>query len=203
MAGDKLMCRMTERLCDDGTIEYTIICFGPHEPGPNDKIYTMADIKRLEERVKWIEGEMKMSEVKPHELFEGEKILDDNDNNSPPIWVLAQIAEATHQANRSYCVIIGDNSQPAWADAPNWQKISAVKGVLGVFDGNTPEQSHESWLAEKKATGWKYGEVKDPEKKEHPCFVPYSELPEAQKIKDHVFVTTAKALLKAYNDQKQ
>src|SRR6187549_3031773 len=101
------------------------------------------------------------------ELFEGEQILDKDDVNAPPIWVLAQIAEATHQANRSYCNMTGDNSQPAWADAPNWQKISAVKGVLGVWKGNTPEQSHESWLAEKKATGWKYDAVKDPEAKEH------------------------------------
>ena len=27
------------------------------------------------------------------------------------------------------------------------------------------------------ADGWKYGPVKDPEKKEHPCFVPYDDLP--------------------------
>lgn len=145
-----------------------------------------------------------MSELTTQEtLFEGEPILDFGDTSSPPIWILAQIAEATHQTNRSYCAIIGDNSQPAWADAPNWQKISAVKGVLGVHKGNTPEQSHESWLKEKRATGWKYGPVKDPEKKEHPCFVPYALLPPEQKLKDHVFVTTATALLEAYEEQQK
>jgi hypothetical protein len=50
-----------------------------------------------------------------------------------------------------------------------------------------PAASHESWLAEKEATGWKYGPVKDADKKEHPCFVPYNELPPAQQSKDYLF----------------
>jgi hypothetical protein len=51
----------------------------------------------------------------------------------------------------------------------------------------TPENSHESWLAEKAAAGWKFGPKKDPEKKEHPCFRPYAELPADQKAKDYLF----------------
>lgn len=103
-------------------------------------------------------------------------------------------ARAAHEANRAYCLALGDTSQAAWDEAPDWQKSSARNGVGGVFAGNGPEQSHESWLAEKTATGWKYGPVKDPEKKEHPCFVPYAELPESQKAKDHVFVTVVRAV---------
>lgn len=64
--------------------------------------------------------------------------------------------------------------------------------MLGVLRGNTPEQSHESWFAEKVATGWKYGPVKDPEKREHPCMVSYAELPPVQRQKDHVFVGTVR-----------
>jgi len=104
-------------------------------------------------------------------------------------------ARATHEANRAYCIAIGDTSQVAWDDAPEWQRTSAINGVRGVLvDGNGPEQSHESWLREKAATGWKYGPVKDPERKEHPCFVPYSELPPAQKAKDAIFVATVRAM---------
>jgi len=99
-------------------------------------------------------------------------------------------ARAAHEVNRAYCIAIGDTSQPAWEDAPDWQKSSARNGVAGAIAGNTPEQSHQSWLAEKAATGWKYGPVKDPEKKEHPCFVPYSQLPEAQRVKDDLFAHT-------------
>ena len=57
-----------------------------------------------------------------------------------------------------------------------------------------PSASHESWLAVKEADGWKYGEVKDPENKEHPCFVPYEQLPEEQKAKDHLFKAVVEAL---------
>lgn len=67
----------------------------------------------------------------------------------------------------------------------------------GIPLGNpdaTPENSHESWLAQKTAEGWKYGEVKDAEKKEHPCYIPYAELPAAQKAKDYIFRQTIHSL---------
>lgn len=103
-------------------------------------------------------------------------------------------ARAAHEANRAYCIALGDLSQPSWEAAPDWQKSSARQGVGGALAGNTPEQSHESWLAEKRAAGWKYGPVKDPEKKLHPCFMPYADLPPAQRAKDAVFVTVVRAM---------
>ncbi len=100
-------------------------------------------------------------------------------------------SRAAHEVNRAYCLATGDTSQPPWETAPDWQRNSALLGVKGVLiNSNGPEASHESWLAEKKATGWKYGAVKDPAKKEHPCFVAYDELPPEQKKKDDLFVTT-------------
>lgn len=106
-------------------------------------------------------------------------------------------ARAAHEANRAYCIALGDYSQLPWDRAPQWARDSAINGVSGVLKGNGPEQSHESWLEEKRLNGWKYGPVKDPEKKEHPCFVPYSELPESQKLKDHVFVGVVTSMAKA------
>jgi hypothetical protein len=106
-------------------------------------------------------------------------------------------ARAAHEANRAYCIAIGDTSQPAFDDAPGWQVSSAWNGVVGVLAGNTPEQSHESWLKEKAETGWKYGPVKDPDKKEHPCFVPYAELPPEQRRKDDIFVTVVRTVANA------
>lgn len=103
-------------------------------------------------------------------------------------------ARAAHEVNRAYCIALGDTSQPSWEDAPEWQKTSARNGVLGAIQGNTPEQSHESWLGEKSATGWRYGPVKDPEKKEHPCFVPYAQLPLSQQGKDALFISTVLAM---------
>ena len=107
-----------------------------------------------------------------------------------------EIARVAHEINRAYCQAIGDNSQPAWEDAPEWQRTSAINGVH--FHHNNPsagpDHSHNAWLAEKDANGWKYGPVKNPETKEHPCFVPYAELPVEQKAKDYLFRAVVHAL---------
>jgi hypothetical protein len=99
------------------------------------------------------------------------------------------IAQVAHEINRAYCESIGDTSQQSWADAPDWQRSSAINGVN--FHLNNPEAppsaSHDSWLKQKEEEGWKYGEVKNPETKEHPCFVPYDQLPTEQKSKDFLF----------------
>lgn len=108
-------------------------------------------------------------------------------------------ARAAHEMNRVYCLSLGDTSQLPWEQAPDWMKESAMKGVLGILSGNTPEQSHASWLKDRESRGWKYGPVKDEEKKEHPCFVPYHELPAAQQHKDVLFRQTVLSLAAALN----
>ena len=102
-------------------------------------------------------------------------------------------ARAAHEANRAYCIALGDDSQPAWEAAPDWQRSIARNGVTGALAGNTPEESHAGWLAEKAANGWKYGPVKNPDAKEHPCFVPYADLPPAQRAKDSLFLAVVRA----------
>lgn len=106
------------------------------------------------------------------------------------------IAAVCHEANRALCAGLGDYSQPTWPEAPEWQAQSAVTGVkFNLANPDAPASaSHDSWLAEKARDGWKYGEVKDPEKKEHPCFVPYEALPKAQQAKDHLFKAVVAAL---------
>lgn len=102
---------------------------------------------------------------------------------------IEEIARVCHEVNRSYCQALGDMSQPAWDDAPEWQRSSAINGVgFHLANPNAgPDNSHNEWLKEKQATGWKFGPVKDADKKEHPCFVSYDELPTDQKAKDYLF----------------
>jgi len=106
------------------------------------------------------------------------------------------VAKICHEANKAYCETIGDNSQPSWEDAPQWQKDSAIEGVRfhSLNEYTTPADSHKSWLKQKEEEGWKYGEIKDPEKKEHPCFTAYENLPKSQQIKDYIF----KGIVDAY-----
>ena len=103
--------------------------------------------------------------------------------------LIALIAACAHDLNRAYCAAMGDDTQLPWSEAAKWQKDSVIAGVemhLANPDA-TPEQSHESWLDQKTKDGWKYGKKKDEKKKEHPCFLPYAELPAEQKAKDYIF----------------
>ena len=110
--------------------------------------------------------------------------------------LVEQIAQVCHEANRAYCRTIGDFSQPSWDDAPDWQKLSAINGVRYHLENPdvTPEDSHVNWMKEKLEAGWKYGPVKDPETKEHPCMKPYGQLPEEQRQKDALFMAIVNVL---------
>jgi hypothetical protein len=105
---------------------------------------------------------------------------------------IERIAKEAHEANRRYCIAIGDDSQPAWDDAPEWQRTSCIADVEFVLaNPDAPaSRNHDCWLAEKERTGWVYGPVKDPEKKQHPCMVPFEELPPHQQFKDTNFKAT-------------
>lgn len=107
-----------------------------------------------------------------------------------------EIAEICHEANRAYCHALGDFSQKIWDQAPEWQRESAVNGVeFRLQHQDAPASaSHEQWLEHKQHTGWVYGPVKDEAKKEHPCFVPFDQLPLAQQKKDELFAAIVKAL---------
>lgn len=106
------------------------------------------------------------------------------------------IAKACHEVNRAYCASLGDTSQLPWEEAPDWQKLSAINGVLfHLRDAEAgPSGSHDNWLLEKQRDGWVYGEVKDAEAKTHPCMVAYDELPKEQQTKDALFVAIVHAL---------
>lgn len=106
------------------------------------------------------------------------------------------IAKICHEANSAYCETLGDMSQRSWEFAEPWQRDSAVNGVLfKLANPNAPPSAqHDAWLDDKRNSGWKFGPVKDADKKEHPCFVPYEALPEFQKAKDALFCAIVTAL---------
>lgn len=106
------------------------------------------------------------------------------------------IAKACHEANRVWCQANGDNSQKHWQDAEQWQRDSAIAGVnFRLNNPDAPESAqHDAWMADKEKDGWVYGNVKDADKKTHPCLVPFEELPEFQKKKDALFCAIVDAL---------
>lgn len=117
----------------------------------------------------------------------------------PATFAVLAVAKVCHEANKSFCETLCDYSQPDWAGAAAWQKESAMQGVKKHYHdrGMSPADSHDCWMAQKIADGWKYGPVKDPGKKEHPCLVPYAELPTETKAKDYLFRAIVHAFIDA------
>lgn len=120
-----------------------------------------------------------------------EALRDDVDASTINNGLVLRLAEQAHEANRVLCLSNGDASQVLWADTDKETKVSAIKGVLRILqdDSTTHEASHASWMENKLANGWTYGENKDEAAKTHPCLVPYDQLPLHEQLKDNLFVT--------------
>lgn len=108
---------------------------------------------------------------------------------------IEEVAEICHEMNAAFCRAIGDDSQRSWADAPEWQRESAVVEVQFHLDGDHPASAgHDSWMRQKTAQGWVWGPVKNADIKTHPCMVPFEQLPVEQQAKDYIFAGIVKAL---------
>ena len=111
--------------------------------------------------------------------------------------IVTSIAKVCHEANRAWCSANGDDTQKSWEEAEAWQRQSAVNGVL--FRSTNPsagiDSQHNAWMADKIKDGWVYGEVKDSNKKTHPCIVPFNDLPNYQQKKDMLFTAIVDSLM--------
>jgi hypothetical protein len=106
------------------------------------------------------------------------------------------IARVCHAVNAALCSSFGDHSQKPWEQAEQWQRDSAIKGVQFRLDNPNALESaqHDAWMKDKLDQGWKYGPVKDAVKKEHPCLVPFEQLPPEQRAKDALFCAVVDSL---------
>ena len=52
------------------------------------------------------------------------------------------------------------------------------------------EQVHITWMNQRIKEGWSYGPVRDDEKKQTPCIIPFQNLPEIEKEYDRITAST-------------
>lgn len=82
--------------------------------------------------------------------------------------------------------------QPAPIDTSG---VTLTKGILDLTE-QLAKNAHEVWARQRLAEGWRYGAERSDTRKEHPCLVPYEELPESEKEYDRqTAMETIKAIL--------
>jgi class 3 adenylate cyclase/tetratricopeptide (TPR) repeat protein len=59
-----------------------------------------------------------------------------------------------------------------------------LDGTLVELTERLSENTHETWAQQRVSEGWRYGPHRNDETKEHPCLVPYDELPEIEREYD-------------------
>lgn len=111
-----------------------------------------------------------------------------------------QLASICHAANMELNGILGEPTW-GWYKATEEMKSATITGVVAILNDPTmtPANSHELWCRSKREQGWTHGPARSTENKEHPCLVPYDQLPEEQRIKDHLFFNIVRALAPMYS----
>jgi ryanodine receptor 2 len=71
-----------------------------------------------------------------------------------------------------------------------------LPGELLQLTERLAEHAHDVWARQRLADGWTYGPQREDARKEHPCLVPYDQLPESEKQYDrNAALETIKAIL--------
>ena len=70
--------------------------------------------------------------------------------------------------------------KPNPIDTSDMQLDEEIRALSELLAKNT----HEVWASTRIRDGWTLGEARDDAKKQHPCLVPYEELPESEREYD-------------------
>ena len=73
-----------------------------------------------------------------------------------------------------------NNNTPTPVDTSNIQLPEELMALAEAISKNV----HEVWAQNRMNEGWTYGPVRDDEKRQTPCLVPYDQLPEEEKAYD-------------------
>ena len=73
--------------------------------------------------------------------------------------------------------------------------ITLTAEILALTE-KLAEHAHEIWAQQRLKDGWKFGPARNDERKEHPCLVPYANLPDSEKQYDrNAAIDTLKAIV--------
>ena len=73
-----------------------------------------------------------------------------------------------------------NNYNPSPVDTSNIQLPEELMALAEAISKNV----HEVWAQNRMNEGWTYGPVRDDQKRQTPCLIPYEQLPEEEKAYD-------------------
>lgn len=110
-------------------------------------------------------------------------LYDPNTSHAEDIYSLEQFMDAWNDS-RNYLLTINYKGMKTYIPKPIDVSDVKLTDDLTELREAIAENAHEIWAIDRQAEGWTYGPKRDENKKETPCMVPYSQLPEKEKEYD-------------------
>lgn len=110
-------------------------------------------------------------------------IYDPNSSKTEDTYSITQFKKAWNDS-KSYLVTINTKDMNTYNPKPIDLSDVELSEDLNELREAIAENAHDIWAVERQSQGWTYGPNRDDAKKETPCMVAYSELPESEKVFD-------------------
>lgn len=123
------------------------------------------------------------------------RIYDPNSMNPEDTYHI-KIFEDAWNDSKNYLVTITQNDMKPYNPKPIDLSDVVLTEDLNELREAIAENAHDVWAAERQAQGWTYGPHRDDAKKETPCMVPYSKLPDSEKKFDRDMAMNTLKLVK-------
>lgn len=107
-------------------------------------------------------------------------LYDPNSSNAEDTYPIEQFKDAWNDS-KNYLVTINHKDMKTYNPKPIDLSDVELTEDLNELREAIAENAHDVWAVERQAQGWTYGEQRDDSKKETPCMVPYSQLPDSEK----------------------
>lgn len=121
-------------------------------------------------------------------------IFDPNSSNQEDTYALEQFEDAWNDS-KNYMLTITSNTMKTYTPQPIDLTDVELAEELYELREAIAENAHDVWAAERQAQGWTYGPQRDDQKKETPCMVAYSQLPDSEKKFDREMAMNTLKLL--------
>lgn len=123
------------------------------------------------------------------------RIYDPNSVNPEDTYPIGIFEDAWNDS-KNYLVSITHNFKTSYNPEPIDLSDVVLTEDLNELREAIAENAHDVWAAERQAQGWTYGPQRDDSKKETPCMVPYSQLPDSEKKFDRDMAMNTLKLVK-------